>query len=105
MVTSEAFRRMALALPDVVAAPHFERTAFKARTIFATLAADGLSANLNFTPEEQALKCLVAPELFEAIDNGWGRKGATTLWLERASVDDVEAALAMAYARAAKKHT
>lgn len=103
MVTSEAFARMALALPDVVAAPHFERTAFKARTIFATLAADGLSANLNFTPEEQALKCLVAPELFEAIDNGWGRKGATTLWLELASGDDVEAALAMAYARAAKK--
>ena len=50
MVTSEAFTRMALALPDVVTAPHFARTAFKARTIFATLAADGLSAEFSVEP-------------------------------------------------------
>lgn len=89
-----------MALPGTVAAPHFDRTAFKVKRIFATLAADRLSANLMFTPDEQELKCLVAPAVFQRIDNGWGRKGATTMLLEAATEADMEAALRMAHAHA-----
>ena len=100
MATAESFAKAALALPGTISAPHFDRIAFKVKRIFATLAADGRSANLMFTPDEQALKCAVAPALFERIENGWGRKGATTLWLAEATHDDVTAALAMAHAHA-----
>lgn len=100
MADSESFARIALALPGTTSAPHFERTAFKVKRIFATLAADGLSANLNFKPDEQEFKCQLAPEMFQAIDNGWGRQGWTTMWLGPASEADIEAALTLAHAHA-----
>lgn len=100
MVDSQDFARIALALPGATSAPHFDRTAFKVKRTFATLAADGLSANLKFTPDEQEFKCQLAPEVFRAIDNGWGRQGWTTMWLARATKQDVAAALAMAHVHA-----
>lgn len=103
MATSEDFRRIAMALPGTVAAPHFDRTAFKVIRIFATLGGDGLSANLKFTPDEQEFKVQVAPELFQFIPNGWGRSGWTTMILAPASEDDIAAALAMAHAHGAAK--
>ena len=42
-----------------------------------TLAPDELSANIKFAPDEQALKCAVAPDAFSALDNAWGRQGWT----------------------------
>ncbi|ODT74071.1 MAG: hypothetical protein ABS76_37925 [Pelagibacterium sp. SCN 64-44] len=103
MADSEILTRIALALPGTTSAPHFNRTAFKVKRIYATLAADGLSANLNFTPDEQDLKCMVAPDIFQAIDNGWGRSGWTTMWLAPATEDDIAAALAMAHVHGAAK--
>lgn len=100
MADSESFSRIALALPGARSAPHFDRTAFKVKRTFATLAADGLSANLKFTPDEQEFKCQLAPEVFQAIDNGWGRQGWTTMWLAKATKDDVIAALEMAHVHA-----
>jgi hypothetical protein len=103
MADSESFTRIALALPGTISAPHSDRTAFKVHRTYATLAADGLSANLKFTPEEQEFKCLVAPELFQRIDNGWGRQGWTTLNIGAAGADDIKAALAMAHVHAVAK--
>lgn len=100
MVDAQSFARIALALPGATSAPHFDRTAFKVKRTFATLAADGLSANLKFTPDEQEFKCQLAPEVFQAIDNGWGRQGWTTMWLGAATDEDVAAALAMAHVHA-----
>jgi hypothetical protein len=77
MATARDFRRIALSLEGTTAAPHFDRTAFKARRIYATLAADGRTANLMFTPEQQALKCLVAPDAFAAI---LGTNGRGVAW-------------------------
>ena len=100
MADAASFTRIALALPGAVSAPHFDRTAFKVKRTFATLAADGKSANLKFLPDEQEFKCQLAPEVFEAIDNGWGRQGWTTMWLAPATEEDVAAALEMAHAHA-----
>ena len=100
MAKLESFMTIALALPGVVTAPHFERTAFKVKRTFATLAADGLSANIQLTPDEQEVKCQLAPEVFEPINNGWGRQGWTVMWLAPASDEDVAAVLKMAYAHA-----
>src|SRR5271154_3056868 len=74
MANAADFVRLALALPDVVEYPHFDRRAFKARITFATLAPDGASANLKFLPDEQEFKCLLAPEAFAPIANAWGAR-------------------------------
>ena len=62
MATANDLRRMALALEGTTEAPHFDRAAFKVARIYVTLAADGKTANFNFTPDEQELKCMLAPE-------------------------------------------
>jgi hypothetical protein len=103
MADAADFVRLALALPDVVEYPHFDRRAFKARVTFATLAPDGDSANLKFSFEEQEFKCLLAPEAFAPIANAWGRKGWTVATLTALSEDELRAALEMAYAHGKTK--
>jgi len=93
--------RLARALPGVVDYPHFDRRAFRARVTFVTLAADGLSANFNFSPDQQALKCAVAPDAFAPIANAWGRRGWTVATLAALSEAELAAALEMAWRRAA----
>ena len=82
------------------AAPHFERTAFKVARIYATLAPDGLTANLKLTSDEQELKCTVAAEAFAPVPNAWGRQGWTTAKLSALSTPDLAAALEMAWRHA-----
>lgn len=100
MTTSSAFRAIALSLPGTNEAPHFDRAAFKVRRIYATLAADGLSANLKLTPDEQEFKAMLAPEAFRPVDNAWGRQGWTTVVLASVDEADLRAALEMAHAHA-----
>jgi hypothetical protein len=89
-----------MALPGTTAAPHFDRTAFRVARNYATLAPDGNSANFKFSPNEQELKCLVAPEAFSPIDNAWGRQGWTCALLRPLSVAELRAALEMAWRHA-----
>jgi len=100
MATAKDLRRLALALEGTSEAPHFDRAAFKVKRIYATLAADGKSANFKFTPDEQALKCTVAADAFAAIPNAWGRQGWTTATLSKLNVAELDAALRMAWAHA-----
>ncbi len=97
MADQGTFRRIVLALPDVSEHPHFDRRAFRRRVTFATLAADGLSANLCFTPDQQALKTIVAADAFQALGNAWGRKGWTLAVLAALSEAELRAALEMAW--------
>jgi hypothetical protein len=94
------FRRIALSLAGTTEAPHFDRTAFKVRRIYATLAPDGKSANLMLSPDEQALKCEVAPEAFAKIPNAWGARGAATAKLSALSVAELRSALEIAWRHA-----
>ena len=103
MATGDDVKRIAFSLPGTTAAPHFDRTAFKVDRIFATLDAQGRTANLNFTPDEQEFKCQFAPDIFAPIDNAWGRQGWTTVTLAAAGEDDLRAALEMAHAHALGK--
>lgn len=103
MATAKDLRRIALSLEGTLEAPHFERTAFKVRRIYATLAADGKTANVMLTPDEQALKCAVAPEAFEAIPNAWGAKGATMARLAALAVPELRDVLKMAWQHALNK--
>jgi hypothetical protein len=100
MTTAEDARRIALSLDGTTEGPHFDRTAFKVARIYATLAADGSTINLKFTPAEQALKCTVAPEAFSAIPNAWGQQGWTTAKLSALTIAELQAALEIAWRHA-----
>lgn len=100
MATGKDLRRMALELEGTVEAPHFDRTAFKVKRIYVTLAPDGKSANFKFTPEEQQMKCTLMPEAFAPVPGGWGAMGATTAILAKLDRADLEAALEAAWAYA-----
>jgi hypothetical protein len=98
--TAADFRRLARSLEGTTEAPHFDRAAFRVARIYATLASDGLTANFKFTPDEQELKCTVAPDAFERISNAWGRQGWTAATLAMLTVPELEAALRLAFAHA-----
>jgi len=89
MADEASFRRIALSFEGASEHPHFDRRAFKARVTFATLAPDGLTANIKFAPDEQALKCAVAPDAFQP---GW-----TCATLAALSEAELRAALEMAW--------
>jgi hypothetical protein len=103
MATGDDLRRIALALPGVSEAPHFDRLAFRAARIFTTLAADKQSANIRFAPDEQEFKRLLAPEAFTPLKGGWGAAGWTRAELSALSVDELRAAVEMAYRQAQPK--
>jgi hypothetical protein len=89
--------RIARGLAGTTEAPHFDRLAFKVVRTYATLAADGQTLNLNFTLDEQEFKCLLAPEAFAAIPNGWERNGWTVAKLAALDEAELSAALTMAW--------
>ncbi len=103
MSNAAQFRRIALSLEGTTDAPHFDRTAFKVARTYATLAPDKKTANFKFAPDEQELKCLVAPDAFAPIPNAWGRQGGTCGTLAALSVEELRAALEMAWRHARPK--
>ncbi|MEX0346519.1 MAG: MmcQ/YjbR family DNA-binding protein [Rhizobiaceae bacterium] len=104
MATADDLTRIALSLEGTVAAPHFERTAFKVKRNYATLAADRLTANLKLTPDEQELKCLTHGEAFTPVPNAWGKQGWTTVNLAALNIEELTAALEMAWRHALPKN-
>jgi hypothetical protein len=103
MADAGDLRGLALALDGATAAPHVDRTAFKVKRIFATLASDGATANLKLAEDEQALKCAVAPEAFRPVPGGWGRMGWTTVELGAVTVDELAEVLRIAWRHALPK--
>jgi hypothetical protein len=103
MASASDFTEIALALEGTTSAPHFDRTAFKVRRTYATLAADGLSANLKLTPDEQEFKVLLAPEAFAPVPGGWGRQGWTVVQFAAICREELVAALEMAWRHAVSK--
>jgi hypothetical protein len=97
MARAEDVTRIAMGLEGTTSAPHFDRTAFKVRRIYATLAGDGASVNLLLTPDEQQFKTMLAPAIFAALPNAWGRQGWTLATLAQIDVDELEAVMRMAW--------
>ena len=97
MATAKDLRRIALRLEGTTEAPHFDRIAFKAARIYATLAPDGRTVNLKLSPEEQEFKCVLAPRAFAPIPNAWGRQGWTVANLATLSVAELKEVLEAAW--------
>lgn len=98
MVKTEDARAMALSLPETDEKSHFNRTAFTVKKkIFATLSFEDKTLNLMFTPAEQFIFCPPNSDLIFPVPGGWGRRGATTINLNKATKKLVTAALNEAY--------
>ena len=97
MATAADVRKAALALEGTTAQPHFDRTAFKVRRIYATLGSDGKSMNLKLTPEEQEFKTMLAPRIYSPVDNKWGLSGWTSVDLTAIDRPELQAVLQMAW--------
>jgi len=104
-MTAAKFRSLALSLPETVEAEHMNHPDFRVGgKIFATLGwPDSGHGMVSLTPVQQAAYVQAHPAIFEAIDNGWGRKGATSVILKAAKVEILMQALKDAWINKAPK--
>ncbi|MGH8288359.1 MAG: MmcQ/YjbR family DNA-binding protein [Steroidobacteraceae bacterium] len=100
-MTPEAFRIMALQLPDVSEGVHMNHPDFRVcGRIFATLGyPNDEFAAIMLTPKEQAEFVKEGSGAFVPVGGGWGLKGSTNVRLKRASPELVKRALGAAWAR------
>ena len=100
-MTPEAFRKLALALPDVEERSHHDHPDFRVGgRVFATLSADGSWAMVKLPVDEQARLCAELPALYEPFNGAWGRQGCTRVTLAKARKKDVDEAVKAAWVRA-----
>ena len=103
----QAFRELALELPEAVEASHMGHPDFRVGgKIFATLGPVGEIepwGMVKLTPEQQAPLLASEPDVFEAASGAWGRGGATLVRLKKARVGTIRRALAAAWRNTAPK--
>jgi hypothetical protein len=104
-MTPSDFRRIALSMPDVVAASHVGHPDFRVGgKIFATLGyPDTRWAMVKLKPEQQAKLVAAKPEVFAPVAGSWGRKGSTSVLLSAANRSAIKDALATAWENVASK--
>jgi hypothetical protein len=98
-MTSDDFRRLALALEGAEESSHMGQPDFRvAGRIFATLASAAKGyGNLMLTPDQQAAFVEELPEIFIPIKGGWGRMGMTHIKLAQATDEILAGALHTAW--------
>jgi YjbR len=101
-MTRSEFRAIALSFEGTTEAAHFDRSAFKVYRIFVTLAANGASANVRLTPDEQEHYAGLQPNVFRRVPNKWGDQGWTSVSLADVEADLLKTVLESAW-RAARR--
>lgn len=100
-MTPNAFRKLALALPDAVEGAHMGHPDFRAGgRIFASLTADGLRGMVKVSPTEQRSLVRAAADAFEPANGAWGKQGCTMVTLAVADAATVRDALRSAHSAA-----
>ena len=104
-MTCNQFKQLALAFQGTIAAPHFDRTAFKivGKKIFATLHEESRTANIKLSPADQSVFCLIDKEAIRPVNNKWGLQGWTTFHLATVDKQIMLDALHAAYSEVLKK--
>lgn len=97
-MTAAQFRRLALAIPEVIESAHMDHPDFRIRgKIFATLGApDKRHGMVKLPPDHQHEFMQSEPEVFTPAAGAWGRQGATLVLLAAANPATVKNALAIA---------
>ncbi len=98
MVTAENYRKMALALPEAVEAPHFEKTSFRVnKKIFATYDEKHQRACLKLSLNDQHIYSLAANDAIYPVPNKWGGQGWTFVDIGKVKTSLFKEALHQAY--------
>lgn len=93
---------IALSFPGVTESAHFGKRDFRAPKIFLSLPTP-TTANLNLTPDQQAMFVALYPDMFSALANAWGARGWTAFDLARADRDTARRAVEAAWRNVAPK--
>jgi hypothetical protein len=103
-MTADAFRRLALNLPESVESSHMGHPDFRVGgKIFATLGPGEVWGMLKLTPKQQTELVSKHPKAFEPFNGAWGRRGCTKVLLKSATKAAVMSALVAAWANTAPK--
>lgn len=104
MVSIDTFRNLALALPDVIEAPHFEKTSFKRKSkVFAVYNGKANRACLKLSLIDQDVFSSFNKEIIHPVPNKWGKNGWTLFYLAQLDEELFADALQTAYQEVAKK--
>jgi hypothetical protein len=104
-MTADAFRELALSLPEAVEGEHMGHPDFRVGgKIFATLGQpDAAVGMVALTPDQQTTFVKTEPKVFRPVPGGWGRKGATHVLLATATEPAVRQSLTAAWRNKAPK--
>lgn len=104
-MSATRFRKVALALPEVVEGAHQGHADFRVgKRVFATLGyPDDAWGMVKLTPEQQAMLVDAEPEIFRPVPGGWGKHGSTNVLLSKADAKTLRSALTMAWRNIAPK--
>ena len=91
-MSSRSFRRIALALPEVVEGSHQGHADFRVgNRIFATLGyPDDDWGMVKLTPEQQSMVVEAEPEIFRPVPGGWGKQRQHQCLAREGRRDDAE---------------
>jgi hypothetical protein len=104
MVSVKTVRELALALPEVTEAPHFDKQSFRVKEkIFATLWDKEKFCVLMFSPLTQSLFLKADPAAVYPHPSKWGLKGATVFELPKVKKEWLRNALVEAYCEKAPR--
>jgi hypothetical protein len=101
-MTPDAFRRIALALPETEERAHMRHPDFRVGgKIFATLAyPDDSWGMVKLAPEQQFNFVSTYPDAFQPVKGAWGLKGCTNVHLAKATAAALRPAMKMAWENA-----
>jgi hypothetical protein len=104
-MTTDAFRRAALALPGSIESEHMHHPDFRvANKIFAALGSPNPGWGMVKLPLDEQHKLVEAmPEAFKPAAGAWGRQGSTLVRLTKAKPQVLTYALEMAWRLAQAK--
>jgi hypothetical protein len=105
LATAEAFRRLALALPQATEGTHGGHPDFRvANKVFASLGLpDTAWGMVKLTPEQQEVLMDAEPATFKPAAGAWGRRGFTHVRLAAVDQKTLRSALNLAWRNTAPK--
>ncbi|HRG40538.1 MAG TPA: MmcQ/YjbR family DNA-binding protein [Saprospiraceae bacterium] len=104
MITVDTLRKLALSFPEVIEAPHFEKTSFRVnKKIFATYDNTKHQACIKLSEIDQDVFSSFDKSVIFPVDNKWGKLGWTIIDLNIVSDDVFTDALMTAYCEVAPK--